>query len=102
MAYKVNIYAKAELEFLQTIEFLLENWSVVRANKFARIFQKLQVALSLNPYQYLYYDRKLNIHCAPITRHNMVYYQIDERSKVVVVLTVFNVFQNPEKFKIGM
>jgi plasmid stabilization system protein ParE len=100
MDYKVEIYSRAELEFFNTVNYLIDKWTVNDANNFMKLFSLLEVSLAQNPYQYPYYDRRLNIHMVPVTKHNMVYYQIDENRKLVFILTIFNVFQNPDKLRI--
>jgi len=97
MVYEISLTARAEKDFYLTVDYLLEKWTITEARNYLVKLEELKSVLSLIPNQFEFYDRKRNIRKVPLTKHNLVFYRVDEIKKRVVILTIFNVYQNPNK-----
>jgi len=100
MEFKIHLSNRARLDFLFVLEYLYRKWTQEDIEVFYWKFEKLKTELSINPYLFSYYNREKEIHKVPVTKHNMVYYIIDEENRSVEIITIFNVFQNPDKLRI--
>jgi len=98
MDYKVRLSNKALTDINQTVTYLLRKWSEKEASYFLNKLEKLKELLSKNPAVFQYYNKINAIRKVVLTKHNIVYYQINKRDKIVNIITIFNVFQDPEKF----
>jgi len=99
MEFKIHLSARARFDFLIVLEYLSDKWTQKDVEVFYWKFEKLRTELSINPYLFSYYNRKTGIRKVPVTKHNMVYYLIDEENKLVEIITIFNVFQDPKKLR---
>ena len=100
MEYRIHLSSRARLDLLLVLEYLSYKWTKADVEGFYFKFEELKTKLSTNPYLFSYYNREKGIRKVPVTKHNMVYYLLDEESKVVKIITIFNVFQDPEKLSI--
>ena len=52
MGYKVEIYSRAELEFFNTLNYLIDKWTVNDAHNFMGLFSLLEVSLAKNLFSF--------------------------------------------------
>ena len=97
MDYKIKTSKRAKTEIFRTVDYLIDNWSFEIANKFLDKFEEIKITLSSNPKIYPISYKGDNIRKAILTKHNIIYFTIDDVTKTIVILTVFNVLQNPNK-----
>ena len=97
MVYKIKLSKRAIQDIDQTISYLLKEWSVNETKNFLDKLDELKNIISKNPLLFAYYNEEYFIHKAVLTKHNIVFYQINDLDKIVYIITIFNVFQNPEK-----
>ena len=100
MVFEINLSARARLDFLRVLDYLSEEWTQKDVEIFYWKFEKLKFAPSINPFLFSFYNREKKIRKVPLTKHNMVYYLVDEENSRVQIITIFNVFRNPEKLKL--
>ena len=97
MVYKIKLSHRALKDIDQTIVFLIKNWTVKDARNFLDKLEELKNIISKNPLLFGYFDKDNLIHKAVLTKHNIVFYQVNDSDKIVQIITIFNVYQNPEK-----
>ena len=97
MAYKVLLTERALNDLNQTLAYLLKEWTVREADTFLYELERLKALLVSDPFIFAEFDNFRSIHSVLLTKHNRVYYQIDSKKMIVYILTIFNVFQDPEK-----
>ena len=97
MAYKVLLTERALNDLNQTLAYLLKEWTVREADTFLLELERLKALLVSDPFIFAEFDNFRSIHSVLLTKHNRVYYQIDSKKMIVYILTIFNVFQDPEK-----
>lgn len=100
MDYNIKISKRAKTEIFRTVDYLIDNWSSEIANKFLDKFDEVKIILSSNPKIFPISYKADNIRKAILTKHNTIYFTIDDISKTIVILTVFNVLQNPNKLSL--
>lgn len=100
MGYKIKTSKRAKTEIFRTVDYLISNWSFEIANNFLDKFEEIKITLSKNPKIYQVSYESKNIRKAILTKHNIIYFTIDDDTKTVVILTVFNVLQNPNKLSL--
>ena len=100
MVYKVVLSNRAISDLDQTLNYLLQNWTVKDARNFLNKLEELKDILTKNPLLFANYDMERSIHKAVLTKHNIVFYQVDELNKIVHIITIFNVYQDPEKLNL--
>ncbi len=100
MNYSVIVSFRAKLDIFQTVDYLYNKWSKQEALHFIKKFEEVKFQLSISPLMFPKFNLKKEIHIAVLTKHNTIYYKIDETAKKVNIITVFNVFQNPNKLEL--
>ncbi len=100
MDYKIKLTNRALKDIDQTISFLLHKWTATEARNFLNKLEDLKITIAENPLLFPFYDKDALIHKVVLTKHNIVFYQVVERNKVIHIITIFNVYQNPEKLKL--
>jgi len=101
MVYKVILSNRALDDVNQIVTYLLKNWTIREANSFLDKLKQLKKIISSDPSIFSYYDKERKIHKAVLTKHNIVFYKVDLLVKAVQIITIFNVYQDPEKLKVG-
>lgn len=97
MGYNVIISDAAQEDITQTMEYLIENWSIKELSNFQYILERLLVKLENNPETFSVYNNKKSIYKVPVTKHNLLFYKLNKKKYLIEILRVFNVFQNPHK-----
>ena len=100
MDYIIKTSRRAKIEIFQTVDYIIDNWSESIAFEFLDKFEELKILLSNNPEMFPIYKEESNIRIAVLTKHNKIYFTMDEQNGVVTIITVFNVLQNPDKLKL--
>lgn len=100
MAYKVNLTKKALSDINQTIDYLIKVWTNKEATHYLEKLEQLKIILSQDPFIFPVYDKVNAIRKAILTKHNIVYYQVNVKIKTITIITIFNVFQNPKKLEL--
>ena len=101
MVYKIKLSERARKDIIQTVDYLLAKWTKREAAVFLDKLERLKKIISSDPLLFAYYNKVDNIHKAVLTKHNIVYYKLDQNAKTIVIITIFNVYQDPEKRRIG-
>lgn len=97
MVYKIVLSERAIKDLNITIAFLLKKWTEKEASSFLDKLDEIKNAISKNPLIFPYYDTVNQIHKAVLTKHNIIFYKIDHTNKIIQIITVFNVYQDPKK-----
>jgi len=100
MSYKVIVSSRAKSDIFQTVDYLYHKWSKQDAFNFIKKFEEIKRQLSISPLLFPKFNIEKGIHIAVLTKHNTIYYNIDETTREVHIITVFNVFQNPTKLEL--
>ena len=100
MAYEVKLSNRAIEDVNQTVAYLLSNWTKKEATLFLDKLEQLKKTISSNPLIFAYYDKANDIHKAVLTKHNIVYYKVYQKEVTVIIITIFNVYQYPEKLRV--
>lgn len=98
MAYKIIWSPKAKKTFYNVISYLEFAWGEKQITNFVnRTDQKLDL-IKENPY--LFRKSEIgDIHRVLITKHNLLLYQIHEKTKIVELISFWDTRQDPKKFK---
>ena len=97
MVYNIKLSNRALYDIDQTITYLLQEWTINDAKHFLNKLEELKNIISKNPLIFPFHNKESFIHKAVLTKHNIVFYQINKIDKTVYIITIFNVFQDPEK-----
>lgn len=98
MALVVRWTKEAEDTFDEIIEYLEENWSKKEIQNFVRTAQKVIGQIEKNPYQFKA-SRYQEIRKAFITKHNSLFYYVNEADKVIELYAFWDNRQNPQKLR---
>ena len=99
MDYNIIISNQAQSDIIIVLDYLIENWSIYEASKFQKILDNIIKKLKINPEMFVVHNKESNIFKVPVTKHNMMYFKLNTEKKEVSIITVFNIFQNPDKVK---
>ena len=100
MDYNVKTSRRAKNEIFQTLDYIVKGWSEKIAFEFLDKFEEMKISLSTNPEIFPIFKEKDRIRKAVLTKHNTIYFTIDNSNKTVNIITVFNVLQNPDKLRL--
>ena len=100
MAYKIRTTTRAKNDIFNTVDYLLKKWSESEALDFLKSFEEVKLILNRSPYVFPESEIGKGIHKAVLTKHNTIYYSVDKNKNEINIITVFNVFQNPNKLKL--
>ncbi len=98
MALVVRWTKEAEDTFDEIIEYLEENWSEKEIQNFVRTVQKVIGQIEKNPYQFKA-SRYQEIRKAFITKHNSLFYYVNEADKVIELYAFWDNRQNPQELR---
>ncbi len=95
MADKLVLWSsKAEGDFDEQINYLIQNWSVESADRFIDEVLGIVDSISRHPFQYPAWEGNQHIRRCVVNQHILLFYQI--RNEEIVLLTFFPTRQNPE------
>jgi len=95
MALEVVWTENAIQDYKLVIDYLLLEWSVPVAEKFAETIDKRIEVLSRFPNIGIVSTKDLSIRSIVITKHNKLYYRL--LSEKIEILNIFDTRQNPQK-----
>ena len=96
MAYKIVWAPKAVYTFDAIISYLQDCWTEKQIKYLVERTGKTINLISLNPYLFRVSEKE-NIHEVVITKHNLLYYQINSKEKTIELLAFFDTRQHPQK-----
>ena len=85
---------KAEEDFACNIEYLYRDWNEEVVLDFTAETERVLKIIRNTPRAFRK-DKKTNVHCASITKHITLFY--DVRKNEIVLLRFWNNYQNPRK-----
>ena len=94
--YKVVSTPKADISFLKVIDFILFIWNAEIVEDFITLTENLETILSNNPY--LGKPLENNIRETIIHKNTSVFYEVDEKNKIIKILLFKENRQNPESY----
>ena len=95
MSYPVIFEKQAESDIQQAIDYY-DRQQVGLGEKFWLSVQKHIASIGKNPFFQIRYGE---IRCLPVTKFPfMIHFLIDEKVKIVYILSVFHTSQNPDKW----
>ena len=97
MVKKVVFSAEANENLKNTIEYLVENWSIKYAQKFIMTLDKKIKSIKLFPYSYPQIPQK-EIHKCVVTKQISLYYRI--KQDCLEIVTVFDSRQDEKKLEL--
>ena len=95
MALKIVWTENAIQDYKLVIDYLLLEWSLPVAEKFAEIIDKRIDVLSRFPNIGISSTKDLSIKSIVITKHNKLYYRF--LADTIEILNIFDTRQNPQK-----
>jgi plasmid stabilization system protein ParE len=98
MALVARWSKEAEDTFDEIIEYLENNWTEKEIQDFVQKAQKVIGQIEENPYQFKA-SRFQKIRKALITKHNSLFYFVNEAEKVIELYAFWDNRQNPKKLK---
>ena len=98
MALVVRWTKEAEDTFDEIINYLEDNWSEKEIQNFVRMAHKVIGQIEKNPYQFKA-SRFQEIRKAFITKHNSLFYYVNETDKVIELYAFWDNRQNPQKLR---
>ena len=100
MVYKIKLSHRAIKDIDQTISYLLQEWTVKEAKNFLNNLEEFKNIISKNPLIFPFHNKEKFIYKAVLTKHNIVFYQINDLDSIIYIITIFNVFQDSEKLSL--
>ena len=97
MAKEIKWTKTAVKNFTKTVDYLIENWPDKVVSDFISRTDEMLLLLSEYPQVGEIQDKKREIRGILLTRHNKLFYRID--NKRLIVLKIFDTRQNPKKLK---
>ena len=94
---KITWSDKAEEDFDQNIQFLLEEWTETVVQDFTFETERVLKIISINPKAFQKH-KKMKCHIVPITKHITLFY--DVKRKEIELLRFWNNFKNPRKINL--
>ncbi len=98
MALVARWSKEAEDTFDGIIDYLEDNWSEKEIEDFVRKSHKVIGQIENNPYQFKA-SRFQEIRKAVITKHNSLFYFVNEDNQIIELYTFWDNRQNPKKLK---
>lgn len=96
--YKISWTENALSELRNTLEYLKDNWSEKEIRNFVRKLDKRLNLIAIYPKLFSKSEIKKNIRRSVLTKHNVIYYRIHE--KTIIILSLFDSRQHPLKLKL--
>ena len=94
MSFVVVVEKRAQSDIQQSIDYY-DKQQIGLGEKFWAAVKKHVATLSTNPFFQIRYGE---IRCLPIRKFPfMIHFLVDEKSKIVYVISVFHTSQNPDK-----
>ncbi|MGC4128177.1 MAG: type II toxin-antitoxin system RelE/ParE family toxin [Bergeyella sp.] len=95
MAYKLVILPIAEVEIEAAYEYYAQ-FSKSAVKSFKKQLSESYKRIRNNPF---FAVKHRDIRALPFSKYPfLVFFRIDENAKIVYILSVFNTYQNPEKY----
>jgi plasmid stabilization system protein ParE len=94
---KITWSNKAEEDFDQNIQFLLEEWTETVVQDFTFETERVLKIISINPKAFQKH-KKMKCQIVPITKHITLFY--DVKRKEIELLRFWNNFKNPRKINL--
>ena len=91
---------RARITYFQVLNYLENNWSSHEIVRFINRTEAVIKAIKKNPGIYVPAVKQRNIRRAVIDKNNSFFYQVDEKKKIIFLLTFFDNRQNPQKWKV--
>jgi len=95
MALKIVWTENAIQDYKLVVDYLLLEWSLAVAEKFAETIDRRIDVLSRFPNIGIASTKDLSIRSIVITKHNKLYYRL--LSDTIEILSIFDTRQNPQK-----
>ena len=92
---EVRWSSRAEQDFDDQINYLIQNWSVETAEQFIDQVLKVVDAIARRPFQYPAWQDDVSIRKCVVNPHIALFYQVKDEQ--IVLLTFFPTRQNPDK-----
>jgi plasmid stabilization system protein ParE len=94
--YEIKWTPEAEKSFDAIISYLEEKWTEKEVKKFVQKTFKILSHIKINPEQFQS-SKVNNVRKALITKHNSLFYYINEESKIIELYSFWDNRQNPSK-----
>lgn len=96
MVYKLKWSEKSKDDFIQIIEYLLENWGRNSAKKFKKtVFQTIDIIQKM-PMIYPLTEFRENVRRCIVVKQVSMYYQINKDSKEIYIVRFYDNRHDPE------
>ncbi|OJV86046.1 MAG: hypothetical protein BGO34_19260 [Bacteroidia bacterium 44-10] len=97
MRYSINWTRSAETDYLQIIDYLLQNWPVSVAENFIEITENRIQQIQIFPLSSAIIHERKKIRKCILTKHNSLYYRVAKNK--IHILRIFDVRQDPLKLQ---
>lgn len=98
MAYKIRWTKEANKTFDKIIEYLESRWTNREIVNFVKKSNQILAQISDRPEMFKS-SSKMKIRMGVITKQTSLFYQIDDRNKIIVLLSFWDNRQDPSKRK---
>jgi plasmid stabilization system protein ParE len=95
MAKEVILTPTALSDFDNVIEYLTFKWGMSVTNDFIERFDKVVSFIGDDSGMFPFFDKGKQLQRCVLTKHNIMYFK--ETEQVVLIFTIFDTRQNPEK-----
>ncbi len=93
---KIRWSPEAETTFAAIIDYFEDEWTEKEIRKFVGKAQKLIVQIAINPKMFKAVGKE-EIRKAVISKQNSLFYLLDEKKEIIILLTFWDNRQNPVK-----
>jgi len=100
MALDIEWTSEAERNLTAIFDYLEQRWSSREISNFAKKLESSLQHLSKHPAIFPYYDKEKNIRRCVLSQQTTIYYQEVPFENRIVIITLFDNRQNPEKLNL--
>jgi len=96
MAFKIRWTPEAEESFDKIIDYLENNWTETEVQNFVRNANSVIQHIAKNPLMFKA-SAKINTRIGFITKHNSLFYRINQVDKLIILLSFWDNRRDPKK-----
>lgn len=100
MACKVEWTENAQDELNNIYDYLELNWTEKEIQKFSAILENSISSISIFPFMFPESRQKPNIRRCVLSKQTTMYYYVNQKLKIISILSLFDNRRNPNSLKI--
>lgn len=90
---------QARKDYFTVLDYLYENWGINEVKTFVKKTEDILKVIKKYPQTFIESSKKRNVCKGFVTKHNSVFYKVNDNKKEIILLTFWDNRQNPKKLK---